>query len=172
MTHEHLPPDDLHHRQAVHLGDVAEGVHHPHPLDQLRQKPEQSLDLLTVLVRVKHHVTAPPGRRIGDEVLGRCGRVRRVIFPVLLESDLEVVREFLFGGGALLLDVQQLPVVVQHDHELVGVTQTQVGQNRRVLQVLSSLLIGQKSLRGDDRTLFQPDPQKACESVRDSRPTT
>ena len=34
----------------------------------------------------------------------------------LLKSDLKVVCKFLFGGGALLFDVQQLPVVVQHDH--------------------------------------------------------
>lgn len=76
---------------------------------------------------------------------------QEVVLPALLESDLEVVCEFLFGGGALLLDIQQLPVVVQHDHELVGVTQTQVGQNGCVLQVLSSLLIGQKSLRGEQQ---------------------
>lgn len=37
-------------------------------------------------------------------------------FLVLLESDLKVVRQFLFGSGALLFDVQQLSVVVQHDH--------------------------------------------------------
>lgn len=65
----------------------------------------------------------------------------------LLQSDLKVVCEFLFGSGALLFDVQQLPVVVQHDHQLVGVTQTQVRQNRRILQVFSPLLIGQKSLQ-------------------------
>lgn len=74
-----------------------------------------------------------------------------LVLTGLLESDLEVVGQFLFGGGALLLDVQQLPVVVQHDHELVGVAKTQVRQDRRVLQVLSSLLIGQKSLRGEQR---------------------
>lgn len=67
-------------------------------------------------------------------------------FSVLLESDLKVVCQFLLGGGALLLNVQQLPVVVQHDHQLVGVTQTQVRQNGRVLQVFGSFLICQKSL--------------------------
>lgn len=61
---------------------------------------------------------------------------------VLLESNLKVVCKFLFGSGALLFDVQQLPVVVQHDHKLVGVTQTQVRQNRCILQVFSPLLIG------------------------------
>lgn len=63
-------------------------------------------------------------------------------FSCVLEADLKVVRKFLFGSGALLFDVQQLPVVGQHDHELVGVTQTQVWQNRCVLQVFSPLLIG------------------------------
>lgn len=60
----------------------------------------------------------------------------------LLESDLKVVRKFLFGSGAFLFDVQQLPVVVQHDHQLIGVTQAQVRQNRCILQVFSPLLIG------------------------------
>lgn len=69
------------------------------------------------------------------------------LFSVLLESDLKVVCKFLFGSGALLFDVQQLPVVVQHDHQLVGVTQTQIWQNRCILQVFSTLLIGQKSLQ-------------------------
>ena len=84
------------------------------------------------------------GLRQTPKLLGR-------VLPALLESHLEVVCQFLFGGGALLLDIQQLPVVVQHDHELVGMTQTQVGQNWCVLQVLSSLLIGQKSLRGEQQ---------------------
>ena len=68
----------------------------------------------------------------------------------LLETDLKVVCKFLFGSGALLFNVQQLPVVGQHDHKLVGVTQTQVRQNGCILQVLSTLLISQKSLMKKD----------------------
>lgn len=37
-------------------------------------------------------------------------------------------------------------MIGQHDHQLVGVTQTQVRQHRGVLQVFSPLLIGKKSL--------------------------
>lgn len=77
-----------------------------------------------------------------------------------LEADLEVIRQLLLGSSALLFDVHQLLVVVQHDHELVGVTQTQVGQHRRVLQVFSPLLIGQESLQMDRKCLSRPEKRR------------
>lgn len=59
VAHEHFPPDNLHHSQTVHLGHVAEGLHHPHPLQQLHQEAQESQELLAVLIHVKHHMAAP-----------------------------------------------------------------------------------------------------------------
>lgn len=86
---------------------------------------------------------------------------------LLLETDLKVVGELLFGSGTLLLDVKQLPVIGQHDHQLVGVTQTQVRQHRGVLQVFSPLLIGKKSLaegkgEHEDEKLSEKKSTLAC----------
>lgn len=74
-----------------------------------------------------------------------------------LEADLEVISQLLLGSSALLFNVHQLLVVVEHDHELVGMTQTQVRQHRRVLQFFSPLLIGQESLQMDRKCLNRPE---------------
>lgn len=59
VPHKHFPPDDFHHCQTVHLGHGTESLHYSHPLPQLHQKSEQSLEFLAVLVCMEHHVAAP-----------------------------------------------------------------------------------------------------------------
>ena len=44
----------------------------------------------------------------------------------LLESDVKVICKLLFGSGALLFNVQQLSMVLQHNHQLICMTQAQI----------------------------------------------
>lgn len=59
VSYEHFAPDHLHYGETVHLWHSAERLHHPHTLQQLRQQPQESLQLLSILISVKHHVAAP-----------------------------------------------------------------------------------------------------------------
>lgn len=79
---------------------------------------------------------------------------------------MEVISQLLLGSSALLFNVHQLLVVVEHDHELVGVTQAQVRQHRRVLQFFSPLLIGQESLQMDRKCLNRPEEGEKKEQHR------
>ncbi len=59
MSYEHFASNHLHYGKTVHLWHSAERLHHPHTLQQLRQQPQESLQLLSILISVKHHIAAP-----------------------------------------------------------------------------------------------------------------
>lgn len=59
VSYEHFASDHLRYGKTVHLWHSAERFHHPYALQQLCQQSQESLQLLSILISVKHHVAAP-----------------------------------------------------------------------------------------------------------------